>query len=111
MALNYLGSRASGSIAEVVMDPANLKRLPAAVLLALTLLLHLPAAARFGKAGLGSRGSRSAVHPSAPVAPRPYIAPGRGGYPRHYEPPGVWRGHYGGSGVEAEHEGAPLSVR
>ncbi len=77
------------------MDPANLKRLTAAAFSALTLLLPLPAAARFGKAGSSSRASSSAVHPSSPVAPRPYIAPDRGGSPRYYGPPGVWRGHYG----------------
>jgi hypothetical protein len=84
------------------MDPANLKRLTVGALSALTLLLPLPAAARFGKAGSSPRASRSAVHPSSPVPPsRPYIAPGGGGAPRYYRPPGVWRGHYGWYGYEA----------
>jgi hypothetical protein len=77
------------------MKPANLRRLTAAALSTLILLLPLPAAARFGKAGSSSRGSSPAAHPSSPVVPRPYIAPGGGGYPRYYGPPGVWRGHYG----------------
>ncbi len=81
------------------MDPANLKRLTAAALSAFTLLLPIPASARFGKAGSNSRASSSAVHPSSPVAPsRPYIAPARGGSLRYYGPPGVWRGHYGSYG-------------
>lgn len=75
------------------MDPANLKRLTAA-LSALTLLLPLPAAAR-------SHASSPAVHSASPVAPsRPYIAPGGGGSPRYYGPPGVWRGHYGWYGYD-----------